>query len=64
MTTRTRPNPADFTDLIVTATGDDIAALTDLARRAGVLVYRSTPRPAGRNDPRHRVLIRLHLHHP
>jgi fructose-1,6-bisphosphatase/inositol monophosphatase family enzyme len=53
-----------YTDLVIVGTGEDIAALTAIARAAGALVYRTAPRPAGPNDPRHRVLLRLHLHHP
>jgi hypothetical protein len=47
----------------VVGTGEEIAALTALARRAGALVYRSTPRRASPADPRLRVTFRLHLHH-
>ena len=57
------PNPAQFTDLAVVGTGEDIAALTAIARRAGVLVHRSAPRPAGPGDPRQHATFRLRLHH-
>ncbi len=53
-----------FTDLTVVGTGEDIAALTALAHRTGVLVYRTTSHRAGPADPRLRVTFRLHLHHP
>lgn len=56
-------DPGRFTDLVMTGTAADIAALTSAARQAGALVYRSAPQPAGPGDPRIRVLIRLHLHH-
>ena len=56
-------NPALFTNLIVTGTGEDIAALTLIARRAGVLVHRSAPRPAEPGDPRQHATFRLRLHH-
>jgi hypothetical protein len=61
MRTRTA-SPAQFTDLTVTGTGEDIAALTFVARRAGVLVHRSAPRPAGPGDPRQHATFRLRLH--
>lgn len=59
----TTANPARFTDLVITGSVAEIAALTGLAREAGALVYRSAPQPAGPGDPRLRVLIRLNLHH-
>lgn len=54
---------SQYTDLTVVGTGDDIAALTELAKRAGVLVYRSAPTRSAARDPRLRVTFRLHLHH-
>ncbi len=51
------------TDLTVVGTGDDIAVLTELAKRAGVLVYRSAPTRSAARDPRLRATFRLHLHH-
>ncbi|MEV7227278.1 hypothetical protein AB0M79_09685 [Polymorphospora sp. NPDC051019] len=56
-------DPARFTDMVITATGEDIAVFTEIARQAGVLVYRSAPRPAGPGDHRQRVQFRLHMHH-
>ena len=52
---------SEFTDLTVVGTGEDIAALTQLARRAGVLVHRTAPVKAAPGDPRLRVAFRLRL---
>ncbi|NYF58806.1 hypothetical protein [Micromonospora purpureochromogenes] len=48
-------------DLVLIGTGEDIAALTAIARHTGVLVFRSAP--AATDDGRQRVFLRLHLHH-
>jgi hypothetical protein len=56
-------NLSQYTDLTIVGTGDDIAVLTELAKRAGVLVYRSAPARSAARDPRLRVTFRLHLHH-
>ncbi|MBQ0896467.1 hypothetical protein KBX37_25815 [Micromonospora sp. U56] len=48
-------------DLVLIGTGEDIAALTAIARHAGALVFRSAP--AATDDGRQRVFLRLHLHH-
>ncbi len=56
-------NLSQYTDLTVVGTGDDIATLTELAKRAGVLVYRSAPTRPAPHDPRLRATFRLHLHH-
>lgn len=50
-------------DLVLVGTGEDIAALTAVARQTGALVFRSAPTVAGQNDDRQRVFLRLHLHH-
>jgi hypothetical protein len=54
-------NLSQFTDLTVVGTGEDIAALTAIARRAGVLVQRTAPVTAGPGDTRLRVAFRLRL---
>ncbi|MFG3705558.1 hypothetical protein ACGF7U_12610 [Micromonospora sp. NPDC047670] len=48
-------------DLVLVGTGEDIAALTAIARQTGSLVFRSAPTAA--DDGRQRVFLRLHLHH-
>ncbi|MFC0005520.1 hypothetical protein [Micromonospora siamensis] len=53
--------PARVLDLVLVGDGEDIAALTAIARRTGSLVFRSAPTPA--DDGRQRVFLRLHLHH-
>ncbi|MGW5576589.1 hypothetical protein [Micromonospora chokoriensis] len=55
--------PPRVLDLVLTGDGEDIAALTAIARYAGALVFRSAPTAAGPNDDRQRVFLRLHLHH-
>ncbi|TDC37095.1 hypothetical protein [Micromonospora sp. KC213] len=55
--------PTRVLDLVLIGDGEDIAALTAIARNAGALVYRSAPTAAGPNDDRQRVFLRLHLHH-
>ncbi|MGR6320360.1 hypothetical protein Q2K19_24055 [Micromonospora soli] len=62
MSTRTAV-PTRVLDLVLVGTGEDIAALTTIARHAGVLVFRSAPTAAGPHDNRQRVFLRLHLHH-
>ena len=61
--TVTRPHPPliEFTDLTIISTPVDIETLIAIARYAGLLVSRSAPQPAGRDDPRVRVSIRLQL---
>ena len=59
----TTTDAARFTDLVITGAATDIAELTRAAHQAGVLVYRSAPQPAGSNDRRVKVFLRLHLHH-
>ncbi|MGW4679121.1 hypothetical protein ACWEOS_11735 [Micromonospora taraxaci] len=60
MKTRTAV-PTRVLDLVLIGDGEDIAALTAIARHAGVLVFRSAPAPV--SDGRQRVVLRLHLHH-
>ncbi|MCX5117276.1 hypothetical protein OG992_08800 [Micromonospora sp. NBC_00362] len=48
-------------DLVLVGEGEDIAALTVIARQSGALVFRSAP--ALVSDGRQRVVLRLHLHH-
>ncbi|WP_428963450.1 hypothetical protein [Micromonospora fluostatini] len=62
MKTRTAV-PTRVLDLVLIGDGEDIAALTAIARRSGALVFRSAPTPAGEHDNRQRVFLRLHLHH-
>ena len=57
----TRIDLSEFTDLTVIGSGEDITALTDIAKRANALVYRSAPEKAGDDDPRTRVVFRLRL---
>ena len=47
-------------DLVLVGTGEDIAALTAIARHAGALVFRSAP--TATDDGRQRVFLRLLLH--
>ncbi|MGS2620029.1 hypothetical protein ACVCAH_37000 [Micromonospora sp. LZ34] len=61
MSTRTAV-PTRVLDLVLVGTDEDIAALTTIARHAGVLVFRSAPTAAGPHDNRQRVFLRLHLH--
>ncbi|MFI6231999.1 hypothetical protein ACIBD9_00390 [Micromonospora sp. NPDC050784] len=60
MKTRTAV-PARVLDLVLIGDGEDIAALTAVARQSGALVFRSAPTAA--TDGRQRVTLRLHLHH-
>ncbi|MEW2475522.1 hypothetical protein AB0875_17165 [Micromonospora gifhornensis] len=60
MKTKTQP-ATRVLDLVLIGDGDDIAALTDIARRTGSLVFRSAP--TATDDGRQRVFLRLHLHH-
>ncbi|PYC69912.1 hypothetical protein C7C45_14580 [Micromonospora arborensis] len=60
MKTRTAV-PTRVLDLVLIGDGEDIAALTAIARHAGALVFRSAP--ALVSDGRQRVALRLHLHH-
>ncbi|SCG80632.1 hypothetical protein GA0070609_6553 [Micromonospora echinaurantiaca] len=53
--------PTRVLDLVLVGTGEDIAALTAIARNAGALIFRSAPTAA--DDGRQRVFLRLHLHH-
>ncbi|MEW2147182.1 hypothetical protein AB0869_30660 [Micromonospora vinacea] len=53
--------PTRVLDLVLIGDGEDIAALTAIARHAGALVFRSAP--TATNDGRQRVILRLHLHH-
>ncbi|SCG76005.1 hypothetical protein GA0070609_5195 [Micromonospora echinaurantiaca] len=53
--------PTRVLDLVLVGTGEDIAALTAIARNAGTLIFRSAPTAA--DDGRQRVFLRLHLHH-
>ncbi|RKN24137.1 hypothetical protein D7147_03855 [Micromonospora musae] len=48
-------------DLVLTGDGEDIAALTTIARNAGALIFRTAP--TATDDGRQRVFLRLHLHH-
>ena len=48
-----------FTDLTITGTRAEVDQLRALAYASGRLVYMSAPRPAGPDDPRLRVVIRL-----
>ncbi|MFJ2087606.1 hypothetical protein ACIOBK_34125 [Micromonospora chokoriensis] len=59
--TTTTTTPTRVLDLVLVGTGEDIAALTAIARQSGVLVFRSAP--ALVSDGRQRVILRLHLHH-
>ncbi|NJC10513.1 hypothetical protein F4558_000339 [Micromonospora profundi] len=59
----TTATPTRVLDLVLIGDGEDIAALTAIARHAGALVFRTAPTPAGENDDRQRVFLRLHLHH-
>ncbi|MEV6817051.1 hypothetical protein [Micromonospora sp. NPDC051296] len=59
---KTKTPPATrVLDLVLIGDGEDIAALTAIARRTGSLVFRSAPTPA--DNGRQRVFLRLHLHH-
>lgn len=57
----TKAVPSRVLDLVLVGSGEDIAALTTIARHAGALVFRSAP--AATDDGRQRVFLRLHLHH-
>ncbi len=48
-----------FTDLTIVGTAAEVDQLRALAYQSGRLVYMSEPRPAGPDDPRLRVVIRL-----
>ena len=48
-----------FTDLIAIGTREDIDHLRALAGASDRLVRMSTPQPAGPQDPRLRIVIRL-----
>ncbi|MER6590795.1 hypothetical protein ABT214_02790 [Micromonospora purpureochromogenes] len=53
--------PTRVLDLVLIGDGEDIAALTTIARQRGALIFRSAPIAA--DDGRQRVFLRLHLHH-
>ncbi|MFI6257966.1 hypothetical protein ACIBCL_17955 [Micromonospora zamorensis] len=57
----TTATPTRVLDLVLIGDGEDIAALTAIARQTGALVFRSAP--TATNDGRQRVTLRLHLHH-
>ncbi|MEU7839982.1 hypothetical protein AB0B39_03330 [Micromonospora sp. NPDC049114] len=57
----TTATPTRVLDLVLVGSGEDIAALTAIARHAGALIFRSAP--ALVSDGRQRVILRLHLHH-
>ncbi|MEV5694197.1 hypothetical protein [Micromonospora globbae] len=58
---KTTSVPTRVLDLVLTGSGEDIAALTAIARDAGALVFRTAPTRT--DDGRQRVFLRLHLHH-
>ena len=66
MTTRERQRArhtnhqaAQYTELWIVGTPDEVAHLFRTLRRSGRLVYASAPTIAGPDDPRHRRYLRL-----
>jgi hypothetical protein len=57
----TTATPTRVLDLVLIGDGEDIAALTAIARQSGALVFRTAP--TATSDGRQRVILRLHLHH-
>ena len=57
MTTTTTAPP--FCDITITGTRTEIDQIREVAFACGRLVHMSAPVPAGPNDPRYRVAIRL-----
>jgi hypothetical protein len=57
MTTTTTAPP--FCDITITGTRPEIAQIRQVAFSCGRLVHMTTPVPAGPDDPRYRVAIRL-----
>jgi hypothetical protein len=63
MTTRRR-NLAEYTDLSIVTTAENIAVLARLARQAGALIHQTPAQPCAPGDPRQQATFRLWLPHP